>query len=62
MYQADRNAVSELLKITDVLNDALNTNKTNESEGFSKLDTSLTYKVIHNKSRLRNHNKIISQL
>lgn len=45
LYQADRNAVGELLKITNLLNDALNTNQTFEDEGFSKLDANLTYKV-----------------
>lgn len=44
LYQADRNAVGELLKITDVLNDALK--KPLEGESFSKVDTNLTYKVI----------------
>lgn len=47
LYQADRNSVSELLKVTDLLNDALNINKTYEDEGFSKLDTNLTYKVFY---------------
>lgn len=47
LYQADRNAVGELLRITDVLDDALNINKT-KNEGFSKLDTNLTYNVFCN--------------
>jgi len=47
LYQADRNAVGELLKITDVLNNTLNINTINENEGFSKLDTSLIYKVCY---------------
>lgn len=45
LYQADRNAVDELLKITYLLNNELNSKKTYEDEGFSNLDTNLTYKV-----------------
>lgn len=45
LYQADRNAVGELLKITDLLNDVLKTKTAHEDESVSKLDTSLTYKV-----------------
>lgn len=47
LYQADRNAVDELLKITYLLNNELNSKKTYEDEGFSKLDTNLTYKVYY---------------
>lgn len=50
LYQADRNAVGELLKITDLLNDALNKKQTYENEGFNKLETNLTYKVFYFKS------------
>lgn len=49
LYQADRNSVGELLKVTDLLNDVLNTNNTYENEGFSKLDTNLTNKVFYTK-------------
>ncbi|XP_050434310.1 clusterin-associated protein 1 [Adelges cooleyi] len=46
LYQADRNAVGELLKITDLLNYALNSKSTfNEELGFSKIDTNLIYKA-----------------
>lgn len=45
LYQADRNSIGELLKITDLLSDALNIKKTYEDESFLKLDTNLTYKV-----------------
>ncbi|XP_060870746.1 clusterin-associated protein 1 [Metopolophium dirhodum] len=45
LYQADRNAVGELLKITELLNDALNTKQTYEDEGFTKLEINLTYKA-----------------
>lgn len=46
LYQADRNAVGELLKITDLLNNALDAKKTTyDEEIFSKLDTDLTRKV-----------------
>lgn len=37
--------MGEFLKITDLLNDALNTKKTYDDESVSKLDISLTYKV-----------------
>jgi len=47
LYQADRNSVGELLKITDVLNDALNTKTTLYDEEFMKFDNSLTYKVFY---------------
>jgi len=38
--------VGELLKITDLLNDALNTKQVYEDESFAKLETNLTYKVL----------------
>lgn len=47
LYQADRNAISELLKITDVLNNALKSKIAFHSKNeISKFDTNLHSKVI----------------